>query len=47
MTKLLELTKNLELRVLNCSDDEEPRPLLSPTTLDGCQFNEGLIEVFI
>ena len=39
MTKLLELAKNLELRVLNYIDDEEPRVLPCPTTLDGCQFN--------
>ena len=39
MTKLLELTKNLELRVLNYIDDEKPRALPSPTILDGCQFN--------
>ena len=39
MTKLLELTKNLELRVLNYIDNEKPRALPSPTTLDGCQFN--------
>ena len=39
MSKLLELTKNLELRVLNYIDDEEPRALPSPTTLNGCQFN--------
>ena len=39
MTKLLELTKNLELRVFNYSDDHEPKALPSPTTLDGCQFN--------
>ena len=39
MTKLLELTKNLELRVLNYIDYEKPRALSSPTALDGCQFN--------
>ena len=36
MTKLLELTKNLELCVLNYIDNEKPRALPSPTTLYGC-----------
>ena len=39
MTKLLELIKNLKLNVLNYIDDEKPRVLPSPTTLDRCQFN--------
>ena len=39
MTKLLELTKNLELCVFNYIDNEEPWALPSPTTLDRCQLN--------
>ena len=37
--EIIRINKNLELRVLNYIDDEKPRVLPSPTTLDGCQFN--------
>ena len=45
--KITRINKNLKLDVLNYIDDEKPRVLLSPTILDGCQFNEALTEVFI
>ena len=36
---ITRINKNLKLRVLNYIDDEKPRVLPSPTTLDRCQFN--------
>ena len=36
---IIRINKNLELRVLNYIDDEKPKVLPSPTTLDRCQFN--------
>ena len=36
---ITRINKNLKLDVLNYIDDEKPRVLPSPTTLDECQFN--------
>ena len=36
---ITRINKNLKLGVLNYIDDEKPRVLEFPTTLDRCQFN--------